>query len=359
MSVQPAPAPHRQVPQRPVLKPALRRLWRSPDTLQLGLDPGRAVVVSGVGPQARHLLGLLDGSRAGDAVLAAASAGGLAPEETERFLAALADADALDDAAVPGPVVDEGRRQRLEPDRLSLSLRHRGPGAAARALTRRRDATIDVHGLGRVGSAVAALLAAAGVGGVTCLDERGLRAGDVSPAGFRADGAMSRAEAATGLVRDTATAAAPRTDGRTAATLAVVAFEGGMVSPEVVRAVRALPHLRVGVRDTTGLVGPFVLPGAAPCLRCVELGRGERDPQWPVLAAQLVSAPRTAEPCDVALAAATAALACLHVLAWVDSAGAAAPASAGGVLEIDADGTAMRRRSVRPHPACGCGAGGS
>ena len=48
-----------------------------------------------------------------------------------------------------------------------------------------------------------------------------------------------------------------------------------------------VPLLVTGVRETTGVVGPLVLPGHTGCLRCQHLHRCDRDPSWPHLAAQL------------------------------------------------------------------------
>jgi hypothetical protein len=48
-----------------------------------------------------------------------------------------------------------------------------------------------------------------------------------------------------------------------------------------------LTHLSVVVREADALVGPLVVPGAGPCLRCVDLHRGDVDDCWPTVAAQL------------------------------------------------------------------------
>jgi bacteriocin biosynthesis cyclodehydratase domain-containing protein len=157
-------------------------------------------------------------------------------------------------------------------------------------------------------------------------------------------------------VRRTAPATDVRTSRLPGAALAVVAPVTGVVPPETAAAVRRQVHLVVVVRETTAAVGPFVVPGLTPCLRCVELARSERDPQWPALAAQLAGAPRAVEACDIALATLAASLATLHALTWLD--GDELPPSAGGVLEVDLEGGRLRRRSVAAHPECGCGAAG-
>lgn len=63
-------------------------------------------------------------------------------------------------------------------------------------------------------------------------------------------------------------------------------------------------HLHVYARDGRVVVGPTVIPGASPCLRCVDLFRAGRDPRWPFVAAQLVGrSPSAGVPALTAAAA--------------------------------------------------------
>ena len=50
---------------------------------------------------------------------------------------------------------------------------------------------------------------------------------------------------------------------------------------------RDVPHLPVVLGDTGARIGPFVEPGAGPCLYCLERHRTDADPAWPAMAAQL------------------------------------------------------------------------
>jgi bacteriocin biosynthesis cyclodehydratase domain-containing protein len=109
------------------------------------------------------------------------------------------------------------------------------------------------------------------------------------------------------------------------------------------------------VRDTATVIGPLVLPGCSPCLRCLELARADRDPAWPALAAQLAGSMRRVEPCDLGLASAAGALTALHLLRWLDRPDAGSPLVA-GTLELSLTDLRLRRRSLRGHPGCGCGA---
>jgi bacteriocin biosynthesis cyclodehydratase domain-containing protein len=109
------------------------------------------------------------------------------------------------------------------------------------------------------------------------------------------------------------------------------------------------------VRETSAVIGPLVQPGHAPCLRCVELARADRDPAWPVLSAQLVGDPVEDSP-DVVLATIAAAIAAAQVLAYVERLdGERPPPVVGAMLVLDLVGLRLRRRVVPAQPACGCG----
>jgi bacteriocin biosynthesis cyclodehydratase domain-containing protein len=349
-------------PQRPLVKPALRRLWRDPATLQLGIDPAYAIVLGGVDLADANLLDLLDGTRELAEASAEAERQGHEPGRIHDLIKALGDAAALDVAPTSAGPVDATR----VPDLLSLSLLHREPGSASRVMTAREHTTVEVLGAGRVGASIVTLLAAAGIGNVLVSDGGSIRHADFAPGGVRAPGVRqgSRAEATRALLAGSRTTMgassgarrAPRSDSSPAESTAILAPAGSVVPPEWLGQVRHRPHLPVIIRETTALIGPLVLPGLSPCLRCVELSRGDRDPVWPALAAQLVGEPHGVEPCDIALASAAASIVTLHVLAWLDRGKDALPPTVGGVFELSLTDLRLRRRSVSAHPGCGCGA---
>ena len=114
-------------------------------------------------------------------------------------------------------------------------------------------------------------------------------------------------------------------------------------------------HLVVRLRDGAGLVGPLVLPGRSSCLRCADLHRSERDPEWPALAAQLLGRTGHGSPAAVRATAALALGQVEHLLRG-GSGGEDAPGSLGATLELDLRTDSLRRRPWEPHPRCGCGA---
>jgi bacteriocin biosynthesis cyclodehydratase domain-containing protein len=189
---------------RPMLKPALSRTWRDHETLQFGAVAERAVVLDHVGPEVCAFLDLLDGSREPEQLAEEGERLGFGGERTLELLESLARAGLLDDAAAhgatDGPV---GFRQlRFGPDLASLSLVHPAPGAAPALLADRRAAVVEVRGAGRVGSTIAGLLAAGGVGGVEVVDGGRVAPGDCSPGGLPPeDVGRLRATAAREAVR--------------------------------------------------------------------------------------------------------------------------------------------------------------
>ena len=339
----------RPIAVRPMLKPALRRLWRDPSTLQLGVDPRRAIVLGGIDPVDLALLDLIDGRHEVTEIADDAERKGHPRDRTLALLNTLDAADALDDGdAAPPPDA------RLAPDLLSLSLVHRGPGEAPLRLARRRSAAVEVRGAGRVGATLARALNAAGVGHLAVTDDGPVRDADLAPGGIRVVGAhvTTRAQQLRREI-DTEPSVVRRADA-----LIVLAPTGGFLPPEWLATARHQVHLPVLIRETTASIGPLVLPGSSPCLRCLELARGERDPVWPALTAQLVGQPAGVEPCDVVLAGAAASIAALHVLAWIEHGDDRPPPSVGGVFELSLVDLRLRRRTITAHPDCGCGAVG-
>lgn len=68
---------------------------------------------------------------------------------------------------------------------------------------------------------------------------------------------------------------------------------------------RDVPHLPIVYGDTSVRVGPMIEPGFGPCLYCLELHHRDSDSAWPVLAAQLLGSRSEAEAPFLASEAAT------------------------------------------------------
>jgi bacteriocin biosynthesis cyclodehydratase domain-containing protein len=349
---------------RPIFKTALRRLWRDHTTLQLGVRPERALLLRGVGDRAARLIAAIDGTRDHDALRRTAAELGLHQGFADRLLALLVEARVVDDAAVNPAALTRlslAERDRLAPDLSSIALLSPRADGGLATLDLRRQARVAVVGAGRVGVTAAGLLAAAGIGHVDINDDGTCAASDCAPGGMSIGSVgASRVNAGRAAIQRASASTQVRPLERDERpTLVVLAPRSGSVEPLVgdhlLRG--GTPHLLVGVRETTAVIGPLVVPGESACLRCLDLRRADRDPAWPLIAAQLASEPPTAPApaCDVALASLAASVATLQALAWVDAAGAPPlPATFDGTLEVTLPDWRLRRRPWSAHPSCGC-----
>jgi bacteriocin biosynthesis cyclodehydratase domain-containing protein len=288
-------------------------LWRDPATAQVGTDPASAVTLADLTPPLAALVRDLGASAPPARAVAEALARGGAPGEVAAVVAALADAGLL---PPPRPA----------------------PGAAY----------VRVHGAGRLGTAVAVALASAGVGRVAVRARGNVATADLGT-GLRApDVGRSAVAAAAEAVARAAPAVVVSEPTRRRPDLAVLV---GAEAADPVLSARLLarhqPHLAVTAHGGSGVVGPLVLPGRGPCLRCADHGRAAADPAWPRLAAQLAG---RALPVGIPTAGAVAALAVEHVLAHL----AGADTLRDGALELDLAGGTLTRLTRVTHPGCAC-----
>ena len=366
-----------------MLKRGLLPVWRDRDTLQIGIDSRRAVALTGMAGAA-WVIGLLDGSRDRAQVLQTAAGQGIPVETTERVLALLATAGALDDfpagtlRLLPPPL-----RARLAAELAAASLAHRDGDGGARTLARRLTAQVRIHGAGAVGTGIASLLTSSGIGQVTCAEasERPPKLqstpngpGTLRPRAPSANAGGSGAPHAAGGSGAPHAGAARRAKpqpgtgqaGRPPSTRRPGKAQPSTALPDLAILVgrhpmerRAslmrdqVPHLAVAADEAIGVVGPLVIPGRTACLRCLDLTRAERDPAWPLILAQLEGRDPDPCACDAPLAAAVAAQAAAQVLAFIDRA-VAADAVVNGTLELVLPGWQWRRRTWARHPGCSC-----
>ncbi len=309
----------------PRLRPSALLAWRSPGRLQVGLGTG-AVVLEGLAPVDELLVDALDGTTDLASLRRIAAARGGEPGRADALLHALADAGAL---------VGAGREHEHEHER----------GGAA----------VVVAGASPTGLAVALGLACAGVGAVVAEDDAPLTAADTGPGAHPlAAVGLTRGESAARQVERLGRGTRCRARGPDPLRpdVVVVIASGAHDARRSDALVReGVTHLGVLLHGEGASVGPLVRPGSSTCLRCLDLHRADRDPEWPRVAQQLSGpsgGPLRPEP--RALAALAGALAVQQVLAHLD--GAAEPASLDATVEVD--GGAVGVRPWSPHPRCGC-----
>jgi bacteriocin biosynthesis cyclodehydratase domain-containing protein len=322
------------------------------------------VVLAGLSAGDERVMALLDGSLDLPGVLERATSLGVAAARVRQLVAALTEAGVL--LARPGPPGapaarrpprrSAGEQQALVPDAQLLSLVHPA-GDGWGVLSRRWRSTARVVGASRTGLAVALGLADAGLGRVLVEDAGAVGPGDVSPGGYRVDDVgHPRAGRAAALVRARCPVVLTEPAAHPTDPDVVVLVAAGAVDPARADALvgAGVPHLAVLWREGTTVVGPLVRPGASACLRCLDAHRTDRDPQWPLVLGQLTgpSPGSRTRPEETALAALTASLAVVQVLAQID--GVPRPAALGATLETALPHGLVAQRPWSPHPRCGC-----
>jgi len=342
------------------IHPTLRRCWRDVGRVQLGADPAHARVLDGLTAGDEALLDdLVEGVAEAD-LPARAAARGLAPAEATHLVALLATAGALEPPSAPG---SRATARATAAEAHAQALVH-GTGGWD-VLARRAQRRVVVEGRGCAPGAVGAGLEEAGVGSVDLRAPGDGGAGDVGVLARTAAEHRPRRRRGRGqgARRPPCTAGAPRAAAEYGqADLVVLVVDGAAPPARAAELLRAdAAHLAVVLRERSAVVGPLVVPGRAACLRCLDLHRADRDPEWPRVAAQLAHPARGGLAPDVVLVRLTAALAVAQVLAHLDGAGPGAPApvarsaaARGRTWELSLPDGLPVGRSWPPHPACGC-----
>lgn len=337
------------------LRPGLSCLTPEPGRMQIGLSRGRGIVLHGVRSEDAELIESLRRPRPGRARRLTA--------RSRRLLELLSEAGVV---SRPSAQPDGELPARCCPDARVWSLAH-GTGDDGEAVLRGRAArSVSVVGAGRLGATLATTLAAAGIGSITVVDRFRVSPGDVAPAGagedwldrFRRDAVAERVRQSGAEART-----AVRLDLDAGVTDLVVLVEHAVADATAADHLLSadVPHLSVVVREAEVVVGPLVVPGDGPCLRCLDLHRTDRDPVWPATVRELLSGrdrgwfATGAE--EAAVSTTAAGLAAVQALAQLDAATLPAPVpppARGATLEIELPGGLVARRVWPVHPRCGC-----
>lgn len=340
------------LPARLRLAPGRTAVWRSPNCLQLGLDPQRAMVLDDLPEPLATLLKRMDGVRSTAELIAMAETAGSPAGDALAMLIDLYRSGLVQDASVAGNGPPGWHRVALATEATSWSVH--ATSTTRPVLHQRREAAVQVAGSGRVAVALATLLAAAGVGQVAVKATGTVTAADLGTGYLPDDVGRTRAAAAADAVR--------RCAPEVTVTLRrqpdlVVLCDVAVPEPVMVTEllVAGISHLIGYAHEGRAVVGPLVCPGRSSCLRCAELHRADSDLAWPKLAAQLAGQVQAAGLACTQLAAALTAEQVLATLAG-PRAGLPVPPTWSAALEVDPVRGTLHRHLRPAHPRCGCGA---
>ncbi|MBM7471774.1 bacteriocin biosynthesis cyclodehydratase domain-containing protein [Subtercola frigoramans] len=123
-------------------------------------------------------------------------------------------------------------------------------------------------------------------------------------------------------------------------------------------------HLAVVFGDRVVRIGPLVRPGAGPCLHCVERWHIDHDPAWPAMAGQLLGRPApTTDPLTSATVSALVVRLCSQFVSQTIAAGSErsrrpgqqlAGPRPGLVLHLDSVTGVVTESEAEVHPECAC-----
>ncbi|MFP5346161.1 MAG: ThiF family adenylyltransferase [Actinomycetes bacterium] len=339
------------------IRPGMLRVWRAPGRLQIGLDAAHAVVLDGLTAPDEQVLALLAEPLSLDELLRVCRQRRISVSRVRALVDLLTSAGVLVVTQTPpGRLHHFGApaTAQLRPDADALSVAyHEGDGWEL--VLQRADQRAAVVGLGRCGLAVASHLARAGLGMVVLDDDRPVARPDVAPGGYRPSHlGRRRADVAAELLAEACPQTSTSASGLLRPDLVVLVDHWAVDASRADGLLREdVPHLAVVLREQGVVVGPLVRPGQSACLRCLDLHRRDRDPQWPRLVPQLVSAGRgTRAREETALAALAAALAAAQALTHLD--GRVLPASVDATLEASLPDALVAVRPWTSHQECGC-----
>jgi hypothetical protein len=276
----------------------------------------------------------------------------------DELLLRLAERGLLMDAATALPPIRAHARERAMAELGALALESSSPASAANTLRRRADLTVAVHGDGRLGTAIATLLAASGLGRVLIVSDQPraelVTDFDTIPGGPLPDEEGTSRLAAVRAAIDRAAIADSTQMPREEPSLVIIArdcpTDTPWIDPESCEShvASGRPHLLAATAGQRGRIGPLVIPGSTACQRCVALEMVDRDPEWPMVAAHLIRPRRRIPPSTAVLAnALVAAIAVDHALRFLDGHEVLAAV-------LDLDRSAVRETQASIHERCGC-----
>lgn len=286
---------------RPILRPGTHVLRRSGGELQVGLDPGTAVVLPDCEPVHRTLR------------LLAASAE--LTEYVDRATVELLDRHGLvvDERQLMPLLVEDG----VSPHTTAALVRATGPAAPV-AQTARREWRVEARAFGHpvadgLHAELRRLVRAAGIGG---------------------DGGREGA--------------------RCGALVGVGEPDRELLDPWTRE---ETPYLLVRLTEGRAVLGPFVAPGRTACLRCIDAHCADADPSWPLLVRQYAAAASrdradgAPEPLDPLLASLAVAWAARDLASYLDG---LRPSTWSSTVTVHGRLDRIETRSWLRHPACGC-----
>ena len=326
------------------INPALRKLWRSSDELQLGY-PARTAIPE-VNETTLQILsalevGLPEQALEGYFAATGADAGAVA-SLLQRLQPALIKSAGIPDCEVEAKFAELMRMSLLAVD---------DPAALVAS---RRERTVFIGELNRVGITLARGLQASGVGRIISSDNRRITAADRIPLGY--SGGESRGMQLSNELAQTFQLHSYLRPTTIRGIDFALVLEQEVANPESYQRWLAndVAHLSISFDEAGVAVSPLVIPGLTSCLACQTIADSELDDAYTALAAQISLRPR--DLADSASLLFAAGIAIHRTLGYLDAtSGLRAPSETTG-LRLNNDGSVSRVHYANRN--CGCALSG-
>lgn len=269
---------------RPRLHPHVPLVWRDKTTLQIGVAPAASALIDDADVVLLRFLQDLDGRLTIEQLRQLPNCP--SPRRLKHALAALAQAHGLIDAEIE--LASQTRaprslRERTLNQSLTQQLTRAEPDGGALVMSAIKKAYVFVHGANPLAFAITHLLAAGGVGRIV-IDSPQHLAVKVRPETIIGLGPQWCHLGEPGILVSREIAKSFGAEISRPKGLHQPDFEIFTQWPDTNQRDRVsaeqIDHVLAITSGGFASVGPLVLPGKSPCLRCIELAQQRHDPQW-------------------------------------------------------------------------------
>lgn len=294
------------------INPGLKRLWRDPNTLQFGYQPG--YILKDLSPGAERLIGLLEIGVPENQIENLPKITNSSKAEVDNILNRLAPI-LISGGTKVKLSAEEIDRKFSELIRIAL-VSSTNPEAV---LQQRRKTNVFVSDLSRAGLVLVQALVATGIGKIFTADAKHVTMPDTQLLGHPKTAlGITRSSSAKQVIHGESKIElhTKLSDPAYEETHFAILIDHEVVSPASYQIwlSRDVPHLSIVFNERGVQISPVIVPGQSACLGCAGIEKIELDPSWLAIAPQLAEHPRNlADTQSLLFAAAVATSAALSV----------------------------------------------
>lgn len=304
------------------INPNQQALWRTPYEMQLGIGKESVVLKNLSTAQERMIAALYNGIADQQLPLISKQLG-LSNSETTDLVASVSGVLLNETQAKPSKIkLSEDFVAGAFAEIIRASLLHAVDGE--QVLLSRAERSVHIDHLDRAGLQIALGLAAAGIGHLISHDELRVDKANLGPTGYpsqligqpRVDALRSVLAASPN--KSLVSTGKKLQDNKLQKIDCAVLISQQVIDPRryAMWINRDIPHIAVTFDAEKVWVSPVIVPGLSACLFCLEKMRTDENPNWPVIATQLLTSKKRFD--DAASQLFAAGIVIQKILAQVD-----------------------------------------